>query len=239
MYYGWRGKVGLVFPNTGSAPEHEYHKYLPDGVTINTTRVLFETVDEKGLVEMGERVAAGAELLGRAGQDIIVFPCTTGSLIKGYGYDLELCERIKKAGNVKKAMTTSTALIRALKAVGAQKLVVATPYSVPVDQAEKKFLEDNGFEVLDIKGLGYTDPLCMPRVTPDMMYTLSRELVEDCPEADTIFISCTGLGIIDAIPMYEQDLGKTVITSNQATWWATLRELGIREDLGLGRLFQL
>ncbi len=28
MYYGWRGKVGLVFPHTGSAPEHEYHKYL-------------------------------------------------------------------------------------------------------------------------------------------------------------------------------------------------------------------
>ena len=65
MYYGWRGKVGLVFPNTGSAPEHEYHKYLPEGVTISTTRVLFEKVDEKGLVEMGDRVAGGAELPDR------------------------------------------------------------------------------------------------------------------------------------------------------------------------------
>lgn len=237
MYYGWRGKVGLVFPNTGAAPEHEYHKYLPEGVTINTTRVLFEKVDEKGLIEMGDRVADGAELLGKAGQDIIVFPCTTGSLIKGYGYDLELCERIKRAGSVKKAMTTSTALIRALKAVGAKKLVVTTPYSTAVDQVEKKFLEDNGFEVLAIKGLGYTDPLCMPKVTPDMMYNLTKEV--DCDEADTIFVSCTGLGIIDAIPMMEQDFGKTVITSNQATWWATLRELGIREDLGLGKLFSL
>ena len=237
MYYGWRGKVGLVFPNTGSAPEHEYHKYLPEGVTISTTRVLFEKVDEKGLVEMGDRVAGGAELLGKAGQDIIVFPCTTGSLIKGYGYDLELCERIKKAGNVKKAMTTSTALIRALKAVGAKKLVFTTPYSPQVDAVEKKFLEDNGFEVLTIKGLGYTDPLCMPKVTPDMMYNLTKEVL--CDEADTIFVSCTGLGIIDAIPMMERDFGKPVITSNQATWWATLRELGIKDDLGLGKLFQL
>ena len=237
MYYGWRGKVGLVIPHTGSAPEHEYHKYLPEGVTISTTRILFETVDPKGLTEMSERVAGGAALLGKAGQDIIVFPCTTGSLIKGYGYDLQLCEQIKAASGVKKAMTTSTALVRALKAVGAKRLVVTTPYSPEVDQVEKKFLEDNGFEVLEIKGLGYTDPLCMPKVTPDMMYRLTKEV--DRSDADTIFVSCTGLGIIDAIPMMERDFGKTVITSNQATWWATLRELGIRDDLGLGRLFQL
>lgn len=110
MYYGWRGKVGLVFPHTGSAPEHEYHKYLPEGVTINTTRILFERVDPDGLYEMSQRVVDGAALLGKAGQDIIVFPCTTGSLIKGYGYDLELCEQIKAASGVKKAMTTSRLL---------------------------------------------------------------------------------------------------------------------------------
>lgn len=61
----------------------------------------------------------------------------------------------------------------------------------------------------------------------------------DVSEADTVFVSCIGLGIIDAAPMMEQDFGKTVITSNQATWWATLRGLGIKDDLGFGRLFKL
>lgn len=237
MYYGWRGKVGVVIPHTGSAPEHEFHKYLPDGMTIFTTRILFEKVDPRGLEEMSRRVMDGAKLLGSAGMDIIVFPCTTGSLIKGFGYDQQLIEEIKAASGVKKAMTTSTAVVRALKAVGAKRIVVTTPYSAEVDAIEKKFLEDNGFEVLDIKGLGYTDPLCMPRVTPDMMYNLTKSI--DVPEADAVFVSCTGLGIIDVVPMLERDLGKPVITSNQATWWATLRELGIREDLGLGGLFKL
>lgn len=237
MYYGWRGKVGVVIPHTGSAPEHEFHKYLPDGMTIFTTRILFEKVDPKGLEEMSRRVMDGAKLLGSAGMDIIVFPCTTGSLIKGFGYDQQLIEEIKAASGVKKAMTTSTAVVRALKAVGAKRIVVTTPYSAEVDAIEKKFLEDNGFEVLDIKGLGYTDPLCMPRVTPDMMYNLTKSI--DVPEADAVFVSCTGLGIIDVVPMLERDLGKPVITSNQATWWATLREMGIREDLGLGGLFKL
>ena len=84
----------------------------------------------------------------------------------------------------------------------AKKVVVATPYCDRVNEIEKKFLEDSGFEVLDIKGLGYTDPLCMPRVTPDMMYNLTKQVLEEHPEADTIFISCTGLGIIDANPKF-------------------------------------
>jgi len=237
MYYGWRGKVGIVMPQTGSAPEHEYHKYQPDGVTIYTPRILFEKVDPKGLEEMSRRVMDGAKLLGTAGLDIIVFPCTTGSLIKGYGYDQQLIEEMKQASGVKKATTTSTAVVRALKAVGAKKIIVTTPYSAEVDAIEKKFLEDNGFEVLDIKGLGFTDPLCMPKVTPDQMYNLTK--TTDVPEADAVFVSCTGIGIIDSIPMLEQDLGKPVITSNQATWWATLRELGIRDNLGLGQLFHI
>ena len=237
MYYGWRGSVGLVVPNTGSAPEHEYHKYLPEGMTIYTTRILFERVDPQGLEEMSRRVVAGAKLIAPAGLDIIVFPCTTGSLIKGYGYDQQLIGEIKAATGVARALTTTTAVVQALKAVGAKRLVVTTPYSAEVDAIEKKFLEDSGFEVLSIRGLGYTNPLCMPRVTPDQMYRLTRET--DCPEADAVFVSCTGLGILDSVPLLERDLGKPVITSNQATWWGTLRALGIRDDLGLGRLFRL
>lgn len=237
MYYGWRGNVGLVVPNTGSAPEHEYHKYLPEGLTIYTTRVLFERVDPEGLEEMSRRVLEGAKLIAPAGLDIIVFPCTTGSLIKGYGYDQQLIREIREATGVARALTTTTAVVNALKKLGAKRLVVVTPYSKEVDAIEKKFLEDSGFEVLDIQGLGFTDPLCMPRVTPDQMYRLARQA--DRPEADAVFVSCTGLGIIDVVPMLERDLGKPVVTSNQATWWNTLRELGVRDDLGLGQLFHL
>lgn len=69
---------------------------------------------------MSRRVADGAKLIATAGQDIIVFPCTTGSLIKGYGYDQELIRQIREATGVERAMTTSTAVVRALKAVGAK-----------------------------------------------------------------------------------------------------------------------
>lgn len=236
MYYGWRGKIGLIFPATGSAPEYEFNRYAPEGVAIFTNRVLFEKVDPAGLEALGDRVIEAAKLVATAKPDIIVFACTTGSLIKGFGYDAELIARIEDATGIK-AITTTTAVIKALKALNARKIVVSTPYTSAVNQIEKKFLEDSGFEVLNIKGLEYSDPNMMPLVTIDKMYRLTREILVS--GADTIFISCTGLGIIDGIPMIERDLGLPVVTSNQSSLWAALRSLSINEDLKLGKLFSI
>lgn len=234
MYYGWRGKIGLIFPATGAAPELEFNKYRPEGVAIYTQRVLFEEVTPEGLEALGDRVIEAAKLLAWAEPDVIIFCCTTGSMIKGFGYDQELIARMEKATGIK-ALTTTTAVVQALQALDAKKVVVSTPYSDVVNAAEKKFLEDSGFEVLKIKGLGYTDPKLMPKTTIDQMYRLNREVMD--PAADTLFVSCTGLGIIDGIPLYESDSGLQTITSVQASMWACLRALGIKDDLGLGKLF--
>ena len=45
--------------------------------------------------------------------------------------------------------------------------------------------------------------------------------------------------MIEAINDLEQDLGKPVISSNQATLWVCLKKLGIAHtNKALGRLFQ-
>lgn len=236
MYYGWRKKIGLIFPSTGNAPEVEFHRFAPEGVAVSTHRVLFERVTPEGLVEMGDRVEEAAKILATGDPDLLVFACTTGSLIKGLGYDREIIDRMEQASGVR-AITTTTAVVEALRALGAKKLVVPTPYSSQVNEIEKKFLEDSGFDVLDIKGLEYLDPKMMPKVTMDQMYRLTEEIFT--AEADTIFISCTGLGIVDVISMVERDFMRPVVTSNQSSLWYALRTLSIRDQLPLGRLFTL
>lgn len=234
MYYGWRAKIGIVFPSTGVAPEYEFHKYAPEGVAPLTQRVLFERVDPSGLTEMSERVAEASKLLSIA--DLIVFACTSGSLIKGIGYDEQLIQQIQQASGVR-TITTSTAVVRALRALHAKKVAVATPYSDEVNRIEKRFLEDSGFEVLAIQGLGNVEPNLMSFTTVADMYRLTKEVLH--PQADAIFVSCTGIGIADGIVTMERDFGLPVVTSNQASLWAALRELSIRDDVGLGQLFKL
>jgi maleate cis-trans isomerase len=54
-----------------------------------------------------------------------------------------------------------------------------------------------------------------------------------------VFISCTGFAAIPIIEQLEADLGKPVVTSNQATFWAALRRAGLNDRVGgLGRLLK-
>lgn len=235
MYYGWRAKIGLITPANGTANEMDFHRYAPEGVATMTQRIFFEKVDVNGLSDLANRAVEGAKILSSADPDLLVFGCTTGSLIKGFGYDQKLIDRIQQASGIK-TITTTTALIKAMKVLGTKRVLVSTPYSDEVNAIEKKFLEDSGFEVVDIRGLGYTDPNMMPKTTLDQMYKLTRDMMDS--SADTIFVSCTGIGVFDGINIMETDFKRPVITSNQVTLWYALRQLSINEDVGLGTLFQ-
>lgn len=68
------------------------------------------------------------------------------------------------------------------------------------------------------------------------MYRLTKELLR--PEADTVFVSCTGIQVMDGIQAMEKDFGRLVITSNQVSLWYALRRLGVRETTAQGSLFQ-
>ena len=56
-------------------------------------------------------------------------------------------------------------------------------------------------------------------------------------EADTIFISCTDFRTFEIIDPLERDLGKPVISSNQASLWMALKLLNIHMEEKLGSLF--
>ena len=47
-------------------------------------------------------------------------------------------------------------------------------------------------------------------------------------DADALFISCTNLPTYDVIPQLEAELRIPVISANQVTMWAALRQLGTR-----------
>lgn len=237
MIYGWRGKIGLIYPAPGTAGEIEFHRMAPEGVAILTTRMPLEKVDAEGLIKMGDYTEQAASLLAQAKPDVIAFCCTTGSLVKGIGYDKEIIGRIGSHVGIA-AITTATAVIDSLSTLKVKKVAVVTPYPEEVNQRERVFLEDSGFEITSIKGLGVLDPQKMQDVRHEQMYQLAKEIFTE--NADAMFISCTGISVLDIIEPLEEDLKRPVITSNQATMWAALRKINVEEKIdGLGKLFQM
>ena len=236
--YGYRAKIGLIVPSTNTVNEPEFNMMAPHGVSIHSARImLLGKATEESYIKMGEETSRAAAELGTAEVDVIAWGCTSGSVVVPRE---QLESHIVEASGIQ-AVTTIGAVLAALDALGAKRIALGTPYVDFVNQAEVKFLEDAGFAVTSMYGLelGETqeERRGIGRVPPESLFRLVRYI--DRPEADIIFLSCTNLATVEMIAELEQEVGKPVITSNQATFWHSLRTAGLRDKIeGFGSLLE-
>lgn len=231
-----RAKLGFVLLATEQTVQDDMVSICPPGVGIHFARVPIPDVITGATLEaVGPNLTEAASLLLPDGSlDVVGYACTSGSLVLGE----ERVEQLLLAGNPgAKPTSIIAAVIRALRAVGARRIVVATPYLDEINTAERDYLAARGFAVLDIQGLNLVKDSDMVRVTPAYLADMAAGL--DRPDADTIFISCGALRSVDIIEELEARVGKPVITSNQAFAWDALRLAGIGDRIaGFGRLMR-
>ena len=234
--YGWRAKIGLITPMSENA-EHAFHIYAPEGVSFASMKINFPGPTPAGLTILTDRLEETAAMYKDYDVDLVVFGCTSGSCIKGVGWDQECIRQIERASG-HPGLTTSTAVLEALQTLGAKKVAVLTPYPEATNEAEKKFLEDNGLEVTSITGVGFNRVGEFGHAGKYFLYCKAKELKTE--GAEVFFLSCMGLATMELVEILEEDLGMPVITSHQASLWACLRHCRINDQLpGLGRLFTL
>jgi maleate isomerase len=185
---------------------------------------------------MEEDAVKAAADLTTAGVNVIIYGCTSGSFIGGPDWEAKLTHTLEEETGLP-AITTTRAVIEGLKVLNAKKIVVATPYPHEIDEKEREFLENKGFRVLAMKGLGIIDNLKVGLQAPETAYRLVKEIF--MPEADAVFISCTNFRTIEIIEALELDLIRPAITSTQASMWAALRKLNIKDKTsGFGKLLR-
>ena len=239
-YYGWRAKIGLIYPAEGLVMEPEFSAMAPDGVSVHTARVDLLATSIEGLSNMmdDDRIEVAARMLGhRTPTDVVTFGGTSATFMRGIGYDQQVIERMEAVMTNVPASTTSTAALRALGAVGAKRVSFVGPYVAEVTELGGKFFAANGFEVTGAHGMGVSDNLELNDISLESVYAYTKSVVE--PEADTIFISCTGIRTIGAIEALEADLGRPVVTSIQATFWDALCIARVHDvSPGFGSLFE-
>lgn len=232
-----RGKLGFVILATDHAVEDDLRAIIPADIGVHVARTAYDgVVTPEGLRAIAPEIArAAGTILPEIGLAVIAYACTSGSMILG---EAEV-ERLLRAG--KPQVTHATSLIaaatRALHAVGAKKIAVATPYLDSVNTPERDHLVAAGFDVLAFEGLNIAHDNDIARVAPEFIAEFAAAV--DVPEADALFISCSGLRAIHVIEDLEASLGKPVVTSNQALAWHTLRLAGINDAIpGYGRVLR-
>lgn len=236
--YSHRARLGLITPPTNTVNEAEWSRMMPQGVTFHTHRMPLhaDTTSEAGKAGLMQDLEAVFGMLKPARVDAIAYACTAGSMINPVD---SLPEHLTASMGVT-AVTTSAAIIHALKTLGATRLSVATPYHDKLNQHETAFLQENGFTVDNLIGLGIgaSGPADYVRIAETPLdHVADHVRAAFTPGSDAILITCTDFPTLPLIAQLEAEFGVPVVTSNQATFWAMLRAVGIDDRMqGFGRL---
>ncbi|UVK48363.1 arylmalonate decarboxylase (plasmid) [Mesorhizobium sp. AR07] len=231
-----KAKLGFVLLAMEQTIEEDMFNLAPNGVGVHFQRApMANKVAVETLSAMASGIGDAAALIVPEVQlDVICYACTSGSVV--IGEDNVFAELTRGAPGAKPTSIIS-GVMRALKAVNARKITIATPYVDPVNEIERVYMEERGFEILNIQGLNIENDEDMVRVTPDYIYEFAKQV--DRADSDAIFISCGALRSVDIIQALEAESGKPVITSNQAMMWDCLRLAGVNDRSDkYGRLFK-
>lgn len=227
-------RIGLIIPSSNRLAEPQFHRYAPAGVGVHFSRMRMTGKWRTSLNELKPALAEVAAALSDTKPGIIVFHCTANSMEHGLAGEASLVETIRDASGCF-TMTTAQAITAALDHFGIKKLVLLTPYVKQTNEHQVRYLHEAGYQVIHELGLAL-DSDDYITVTPERWVEVVKQ--NSRPEAEGYLLSCTNTRTIEAINVLEDELGKPVITSNQATLWACLKKLGISHtDRNLGRLF--
>jgi len=234
--YGYRAKIGIITPGVNTNIEPECYRMAPKGVSFHTSRLLLlGKSTEESYHRMERDTERAAEELATAELDAVAWACTSGSVVLP---PRQIEEKIARIANCP-AVTTITAVVEALRALGVKRVALGTPYVGFINETEIEFLEKAGFEVVSMYGLelgeSQEERRGIGRVPPQSLHRFARHI--DHPKAEAIFISCTNIAGVEEIAQIEAERGKPMITSNLATFWHCLRLAGINDKIqGFGRL---
>jgi maleate isomerase len=238
--YGWRGRIAAILGRPNTVCEPEFNKMVPEGVSVHGARLSGHSIavynDPKVMEEMEQIASKAAADLSGLQPTVVVFTHHAAGVAT-----VDFNEKITKVMASQagcQALTTGTAVVQALKAVGAKKIGLADPFPKSyLTEIVQGYLEhpDIGFQVVNKATARGNDPNFITNMPPSVSYQIGRQA--DHSEADTILLAANVWRTLESIEPLEQDLGKPVITANQATVWAALKMMGVAADKRFGSLF--
>lgn len=226
-----RGLVGVMTPAMNTVVQPELELLRPDGLTNQMQRFRLG----------GDKVSD--DLIEEAGK---LMDCHPAALAIGLTTDAgpggvtKLAARCRELAEVVgvPVFNASEADHAALRALGASRIGVVTPFNAEVDRTVQANAEDAGFEVVAIKG---TEAPSLPAICETSLADIRRVFLRvaesDC---EAILQVGTALPVVAMIAELEAETGKPVVACNAALYWQTLRGLGIEDRFaGFGCLFEV
>ncbi|MDQ1901144.1 aspartate/glutamate racemase family protein [Paracoccus sp. WLY502] len=229
-------RVGLVTLATDHTTEVDFATLPPRGIGVYATRIPFANpVTPETLAAMaGDVTRAAALILPDEGLDAVVYSCTSASVVIG---DDRVRAAIDAGKPGARAITPISAGFAALRALGADRITLLTPYTPQTTRPMADCFEGGGFALRGISCLNMTDDRAMARLSHATIIEAARAAV--APGSQALFIACTAVRAAGIAARIEDAVGLPVVSANLATLWAALRACGDAGAALPGQLMRL
>jgi arylmalonate decarboxylase len=228
--------IGMIFPPANYQIPPEAHRLYPAGVRFLPRGVGLERMTPDAYDRVVDKIVPAAESLAKEGAQAISIMGTSLTFYKGAAFNQQLIDQVKNATGLP-TTSMSTAIVQATRAVGARRIAVATAYADVVNERLRLFLEESGFMVLGVKGLGIERFEDAPPVTQEGLQKFSASVYDSMPTADALVISCGALKTLDLLVPLETHCKVPVISSTPHAFWDAVRMVGLSgQSKGFGRL---
>jgi maleate cis-trans isomerase len=223
---------GVLIPSTNTTVEMEC-RLLPATLQAHVGR-LMSSGGGSFSPSRDEDIDHQSRLLGTARVELVLLAQTSASL-SADDYDDVVTKRMSAGAGVP-AITSAQALGRAVRALGARRIGIVSPYSDAVNErAARYFRAKHGLDPVALEGFRATDAYAIGQLGPEHAREAFARI--DRPEIEVLVVPGGNFPTMPSIAAWERELGKPVVTTNQASVWAMLRALDATDRLpGFGRL---
>lgn len=235
---GWRLKLGRVAPTTVGYP-NDISRLLPEGGKVVATAAGARSFGEESMGEARARRREAILAIDDWGVDCIVAAGGPVATLGGAEGEREFVAEMREAVSV--PFTTSLgAQMEALDALGAERLLVVTPFPPARDEETQAYLEAHGFEVVAMGGPSFERPGATRDLDPSASYQHAKRLARETDEPfDAVYVACTPFGSAAHVERMETDVGAPVVISATAQVWWAFQATGIApETPGYGALLE-
>jgi maleate cis-trans isomerase len=209
---------------------------LPESYQAHFGRLLTSAANHSPFApSRDEDIDYQSRLLGTARVELVILIQTSASLHSD-GYDETITERMSTQAGGVPAITSARAIGQALQALKARRIGLVSPYTETVNQRAVRYFDLNfGIETVAVEGFAATDSYEIGQIGPERAREAFVRI--DRPDIDAFVVPGGNFPTMTSIQAWELEVGKPVVTTNQASFWAMLASLSPDEHLpNFGRL---